>query len=83
MAINAIAGFTLHGLFLNDFVFPVREYWLASVPIVVVGAPIGTVLCSYAQRHHIEIVLLGLILTELVLNSTNKHSHYEVRGLPV
>ena len=66
MAINAIAGFALHGLFLNDFVFPVREYWLTSVLIVVVGAPIGAVLCSYAQRHHIAIVLLGLILTELV-----------------
>ncbi|HHP7245981.1 MAG TPA: sulfite exporter TauE/SafE family protein [Elainellaceae cyanobacterium] len=66
MAINAIAGFALHGLFLNDFVFPVREYWLASVPIVVVGAPIGAILCSHAQRNHIAIVLLGLILTELV-----------------
>ena len=66
MAINAIAGFVLHGLFLNDFDFPVREYWLASVPIVVVGAPIGAVLCSYAQRHHIAIVLLGLICIELV-----------------
>ena len=66
MAINAIAGFVLHGLFLNDFGFPVREYWLASVPIVVVGAPIGAILCSYAQRHHIAIVLLGLIFTELV-----------------
>ncbi|MFG6101388.1 sulfite exporter TauE/SafE family protein [Leptothoe sp. EHU-05/26/07-4] len=66
MAINAIAGFVLHGLFLKDFGFPVREYWLASVPIVVVGAPIGAVLFSYAQRHHVVIILLGLILTELV-----------------
>lgn len=66
MAINAIAGFALHSLFLNDFAFPVREYWLASVPIVVVGAPIGAVLCSYAQRHHIVIILLGLIWAELV-----------------
>lgn len=66
MAINAIAGFALHGLFLNDFNFPVREYWLASVPIVVVGAPIGAVLCSYAQRQQIATVLLGLILIELI-----------------
>ena len=66
MAINAVVGFALHGFLLGDFIFPIREYWLASVPIVVIGAPIGAVLCSYAQRHHIAIVLLGLIGVEFV-----------------
>ena len=77
MAINAWTGFILHQYFIGDFVEPVRNYWLAAVPAVVVGAPTGAMLCSLLKRQTIAKILIGLILVELVsslilipLNST-------------
>ena len=65
MAINAIAGFVLHQFVLNDFTAPVTHYWLAAVPIVVVGAPIGAIICSSMNRKNIVRVLTCLVLTEV------------------
>lgn len=77
MAINAWTGFILHQYFIGDFIDPVRNYWLAALPIVVVGAPTGAVLCSLLKRQTIAKILIGLISIELVsslilipLNST-------------
>ena len=66
MAINAQIGFALHYFIINDFIDPVREYWLAAVPVVVVGAPVGAVLCSVLKPKTIMKILLGLICTEFV-----------------
>ena len=66
MAINAVAGFILHQYFIGDFVKPVVNYWLAAVPVVVVGAPTGAILCSLLQRHTVAKILIGLIFIELV-----------------
>ncbi|MDJ0735361.1 MAG: sulfite exporter TauE/SafE family protein [Nostocaceae cyanobacterium] len=66
MAINAWTGFILHKFFLGDFIEPVSNYWLAAVPVVVVGAPTGAFLCSLMQRQTIVNIVLGLISIELV-----------------
>ena len=41
MAINALAGFAYQTFVIKDFNEPVFSFWLAAIPIVVVGAPIG------------------------------------------
>lgn len=66
MAINAVAGFMLHRYFIGDFVAPVTNYWLAAVPVVVVGAPTGAILCNFMDRTTITKILIGLILIESV-----------------
>ena len=66
MAINAVAGFILHKFVIGDFVEPVVSYWLAAVPVVVVGAPTGAMLCSLCKRKAIARILICLILIELV-----------------
>lgn len=66
MAINAVAGFSLHKFLIGDFLEPVSNYWLAAVPVVVVGAPAGAMLCSLCQRKTIARILMGLISIELV-----------------
>lgn len=66
MAFNAWAGFFIHRFILGDFVAPVTHYWLAAVPVVVVGAPAGAILCSYLRRRAIVSILLGLIFVESV-----------------
>ena len=66
MAINAVTGFMLHQFFIGDFVEPITSYWLAAVPVVVVGAPAGAVLCSLMNSKMITRLLVALILVELV-----------------
>ncbi|MCJ8280961.1 MAG: sulfite exporter TauE/SafE family protein [Rivularia sp. ALOHA_DT_140] len=66
MSINAITGFLFHLYFIQDFVQPVINYWLAAVPVVVIGAPAGALLCSLLKRETIIKVVIGLILIELV-----------------
>ena len=44
----------------------VMGYWLAAVPVVAVGAPLGALICSYMARRAIVSVLLALIALEFV-----------------
>lgn len=64
MAINAVVGAILHTYVIGDFNEPVVSYWLAAVPVVVVGAPFGAVLSSLLKRQTITRILIGLIFVE-------------------
>lgn len=64
MAINAVVGFIIHQYFVGDFNGPITNYWLAAVPVVVVGAPMGAILCNYLSRTAIVRILLSLVLVE-------------------
>ena len=66
MAFNAIAGFALQVWFFQDFNPTVDSYWLAAIPVVVVGAPLGAMLCSVMARETIAYILITLILVELI-----------------
>jgi uncharacterized membrane protein YfcA len=66
MAFNAVIGFFIHNFIIGDFVAPVSDYWLAAVPVVVVGAPTGAILCSLMGRKLIVQILLTLIGIELI-----------------
>lgn len=66
MAINALAGFTLHGVILGEFTGEVRNYWLAAVPVVVMGAPLGAFLCRFVKAEAIATFLIFLIGLELI-----------------
>ena len=66
MAINAIVGFAFHYYVIGDFMLPLSNYWLAAVPVVVVGAPIGAIFCSFMQRNMINNILILFISIELI-----------------
>jgi len=66
MAINAVAGFALQVFVFNDFTNPAQSYWLAAIPVVVVGAPLGAMFCSRLHRQTIANTLIGLIVIEMV-----------------
>lgn len=66
MAFNALVGFMLHLLWLQGFNAQVQAWWLASIPVVVVGAPLGAMLCSRLDRHVIAWLLIVLIMIELL-----------------
>lgn len=66
MAVVSAAAAFSHVVLLRDVPPVVWEYWLAAVPIVVVGAPLGAVLCRYLSAAAIRGVLVLLIAAELV-----------------
>ncbi|WNV06880.1 sulfite exporter TauE/SafE family protein [Candidatus Methylospira mobilis] len=65
MVLTTWAGFAMI-VSRGEFVAPVTEYWLAAIPIVVVGGPLGVYACSHMPRIIIVRVLIGLILAELI-----------------
>lgn len=66
MAINALWGFILQVFVFHDFPPLIQDYWLAAIPIVVLGAPVGPVLCSLLSRETIARCLIVLIFIELI-----------------
>jgi uncharacterized protein len=66
MALSAVVGFCLHYFFIGGFTETVRNYWLAAVPVVVIGAPAGALICARLNNKTIANVLIGLIGIELV-----------------
>ncbi len=65
MSFNSLAGFALHLFVTDGFTVEVEQYWLAAVPVVIFGAPLGTYVCSCLSDQIITRVLIGLILVEV------------------
>ena len=66
MAVNALVGFGLHLSVLGGFTEQVELYWLAAVPVVVVGAPLGAYCCTKLNNTTIAGILIMLIVIELI-----------------
>jgi uncharacterized membrane protein YfcA len=66
MSINTLISFALHGLVLAKFTPQVQAYWFAAMPIVVIGAPVGAMICNRLNRIVIARILILLIAFELV-----------------
>ncbi|MBS1213501.1 MAG: sulfite exporter TauE/SafE family protein [Proteobacteria bacterium] len=65
MVLTSWSGFAMIGS-AGTFVPPVTQYWLAAVPIVALGAPMGVYVCSRMPRIRVVQVLIALILAELL-----------------
>lgn len=66
MAFNALTGFIFQIYIFQDFTNPVLNYWLAAIPVVVLGAPLGAVFCDRLSRQTIADILIVLIGIELL-----------------
>jgi hypothetical protein len=66
MTMVTIPGFLIHLFWLKDFSPAVMGYWLAAVPVVAVGAPLGALICTHMSRRAIVTLLLFLIALEFV-----------------
>ncbi len=66
MAINALVGFLLHWLWLGQFSDHIQQWWLAAIPVVIIGAPLGAYCCSRLDNRLIAAVLIVLIVVELI-----------------
>jgi uncharacterized protein len=65
MASNSITGFITILLFTDLFKGELVNYWLAAIPIVVVGAPLGALACRYWPKKIILTFLLILIFIDI------------------
>ncbi len=63
MALNSAAGFFVHGVLVQDIGI-VWNYWLVCVPVVIIGAPLGSVVLGYLKRNQIIGFLLVLVAIE-------------------
>lgn len=66
MAFNSVVGFALHVFVLQGFTAQVETYWLAAIPVVVVGAPLGAYCCTLLNNKTIASILIVLIMIEFV-----------------
>jgi len=66
MAVNSLIGVLLHLFVLDGINEQVQAYWLAAVPVVVIGAPLGAYFCSRMHHLHIRYLLIALIFIELL-----------------
>ncbi|MDD5033503.1 MAG: sulfite exporter TauE/SafE family protein [Methylococcaceae bacterium] len=65
MVLTSWSGFAMIAS-AGQFTAPVVQYWLAAIPIVVVGAPLGVYTCTCMSRMMVVWVLVILILAELI-----------------
>lgn len=66
MAFNSLVGLALHVFVIGGFTSEVKDYWLAAIPVVVVGAPFGAYLCTRLNNQTIATILIGLIFIEFI-----------------
>ena len=66
MAINALVGFSVQIFILDGLNPQVYAYWQAAIPVVIIGAPLGAIICSRLNRIIIVRTLLVLIAIELI-----------------
>jgi uncharacterized membrane protein YfcA len=66
MAINSIIGFFLHNLVLNDFGEQEFNYWMVSIPVVVIGAPLGAHFINARTRKFVADFLYLIIIAQFI-----------------
>ena len=66
MTINTIAGFLLHFFIIKDFEQQAFDYWMAAIPIVIFGAPMGAFVISKFRREIIAMVLYIIIVVQYI-----------------
>ena len=66
MAINSIVGFVIHLFFIGDFGTQELSYWLVSIPVVVIGAPLGAYFIKKKTRGFVAGLLYVIILAQFI-----------------
>ncbi len=66
MALNSLVGFILHNLILHDFGDQEFNYWLVSIPVVVIGAPLGARFINSKTRKFVADFLYLIIIVQFI-----------------
>ncbi|WP_245792232.1 sulfite exporter TauE/SafE family protein [Teredinibacter waterburyi] len=66
MAANALVGTAMQGLVFNDISADVRQLWFIAAPVVIIGAPLGAVICRRIKPRDLLIFICSIASVELV-----------------
>ena len=66
MAINSLIGFCLHYFIIQDFATEEFNYWLVSIPVVLIGAPMGAYYINQQTRDFVSWFLYIIIITQFI-----------------
>lgn len=66
MTINTIFGAVLHAFVIKDFQEVAFEFWVCSIPIVIIFAPLGAFVISSVSRHYISKFLYFIVLLQFI-----------------
>ena len=66
MTINTIFGFLLHVFIIKDFEETAFNYWLVSIPVVVIFAPMGALFISKRSREFVARLLYFIICAQFL-----------------
>ncbi|MBX6361989.1 MAG: sulfite exporter TauE/SafE family protein [Acidobacterium ailaaui] len=64
MDLHAITGFFTHQFLLKDIHPIVYHFWLVSIPVVMIGAPLGAWFASRAKRMHLADFISAIIFIQ-------------------
>jgi uncharacterized protein len=64
MTINTLVGFFLHAFIIKDFNGQAFDFWLCSIPVVIIFAPLGAYLINFFSRNVIVAILYGIIVVQ-------------------
>ena len=65
MAISSVIGFGYY-LMVDDISSVVFDYWLVSIPVVAVGAPLGACILQRCCRNHVVYFMVFLVVLDLI-----------------
>lgn len=66
MTVNSLAGVGLQFLWLDNIPPLTAQLWYAAVPVVIIGAPLGALVCKYISQKLLFIFVVVLVVTEVV-----------------
>ena len=66
MAINSLIGFSLHYFIIQDFAQEEFNYWLVSIPVVLIGAPMGAYYINRQTRDFVSWLLYIIITVQFI-----------------
>ncbi len=66
MTVNSLVGVGVQILWLDNIPPLTAQLWYAAVPVVIIGAPIGALVCKYISQRLLFIFVILLVLTEVI-----------------
>ncbi|RME89876.1 MAG: sulfite exporter TauE/SafE family protein [Candidatus Hydrogenedentota bacterium] len=66
MGFNSVVGFLLHYFVIQDFQPEAFNFWLACIPVVIVGAPLGAFFISTQTRKFVIYFLYTVIVAQFI-----------------
>jgi len=66
MTINTIFGAILHVFVIEDFQEIAFEFWLCSIPVVIIFAPLGAFVINTVSRHYISKFLYFIVVIQFI-----------------